>query len=437
MTTNGMVTRARKKESMMKDQQELIEQIVGCHAFMSLSLDGLATSFHGTETLSPYTVRALDAAIFSFAMESYPRGFQVVDTSARHVAETILEERRVELDEPKLPWNALQLAAYHGSVGFTKTLLEHGADHDFSIPTPLSIAAFRGHVGVADALLAKGAGVNLVRPGPCPHVEFGDGLESISLPILAACGNKEMEHARVRDMFKLLIDGGADVNVATETGQTPLHLLVRPGDMEEGWEMGDLLEEKVDMLIARQADIDARDNDGDNPLHAAFKFGDGNNAIDVYALLIRHGANVNAQDRNGSTLLHLVLEHDSPVGHAAYNFDLDKVVDMLLRRGADETIGNNDGFTAEERMPQFVQNWKQRRRGGCAEYKEKETVVRTRKLLGRRRKWNLLMCIARHKRGQAQLSDAPNWTDSTPFAECFLGLLGHEGFLPAVVGYLS
>lgn len=186
MTTNGMVTRARKKESMMKDQQELIEQVVGCHAFMSLSLDGLATSFHGTETLSPYTVRALDAAIFPFAMESYPRGFQFVDTSARHVAETILEERRVELGEPKLPWNALQLAAYHGSVGFTKTLLEHGADHNFSIPTPLSIAAFSGHVGAADALLAKGAGVNLVRQGPCPHVEFGDGLERSPLPILAA-----------------------------------------------------------------------------------------------------------------------------------------------------------------------------------------------------------------------------------------------------------
>lgn len=292
MTTNGMVTRATK----VKDQQELDEQVAACDAFVGLSANALSTSFHGTDTLSPYTRLALAAASFFFAMERYPLAIKPYWTSGWNVVKAALWKKNESnlMRLIQLPWTPLQLAAHHGSVGCTTLLLAHGADQDSGIPTALCIAAFGGHVGVADALLAKGAGVNLVKPCPCPYMEFYAGPEHSFCPILAACGNSAMrspsEHARVRDMLKLLIDGGADVNVATETGQTPLHLLVRPGDIQEGWDVGYFLEEKIDMLIAAGADIHARDNDGDTPLHAAFKFPPGANSIDGYALLIRHGA---------------------------------------------------------------------------------------------------------------------------------------------------
>ncbi len=88
-------------------------------------------------------------------------------------------------------------------------------------------------------------------------------------------------------------------------------------------------------LIASGADVNIKDKDWhgdgcDTPLNAAARIND----IEVVRLLIDAGANVNHQGEFGSTPLH--------------NTDCGECQKLLLENGADPSIKNNDGWTADD-----------------------------------------------------------------------------------------
>jgi hypothetical protein len=60
----------------------------------------------------------------------------------------------------------------------------------------------------------------------------------------------------------------------------------------------------AELLIARGAEVNAVDNDGDTPLHSAARSGQ----PEMESLLIKHGAEVNARDNRGRTALSLAAE---------------------------------------------------------------------------------------------------------------------------------
>merc|ERR1712096_450951 len=71
--------------------------------------------------------------------------------------------------------------------------------------------------------------------------------------------------------------------------------------------------EFIEILVAAGADINAKDNDGDTPLHASLYDLDGNVSREKrFNALIGHGANVNVENNEGQTPLDIIrtaIEH--------------------------------------------------------------------------------------------------------------------------------
>ncbi|MDE2767101.1 MAG: ankyrin repeat domain-containing protein [Chloroflexota bacterium] len=93
-------------------------------------------------------------------------------------------------------------------------------------------------------------------------------------------------------------------------GRTPLHLVASYGANRS----------VVGVLLERGADIDARDNYGDTPLHTAIA----SDRLDVAVVLLENGADVDARDDFGDTPL-----------HTAARVSKASAVEVLLDFGAD------------------------------------------------------------------------------------------------------
>ena len=119
------------------------------------------------------------------------------------------------------------------------------------------------------------------------------------------------------------LEAGADINARHEDGNTPLHFAVGSS--------GDLAVTAV--LLAAGADVHARNQRGATPLHAAAR---SNHNPAVIAELVRAGADLDARDGEGNTPL-----------HASRLFGHPPVVHLLLELGADPTLVNDEGQIAD------------------------------------------------------------------------------------------
>src|ERR1022692_1624019 len=88
-----------------------------------------------------------------------------------------------------------------------------------------------------------------------------------------------------KDVVELLLAKKADVNARDNDGETPLHRALAHQDVAH-------------VLIAKGADVNARDNDAETPLHRAHA------RQDVAHVLIAKGADVNAKTKSDVTPLH-------------------------------------------------------------------------------------------------------------------------------------
>jgi len=97
------------------------------------------------------------------------------------------------------------------------------------------------------------------------------------------------------DVVELLIDKGADINAVSNNAflATPLQ-----SALAMGWTHA------AKLLIARNANVNCRGEEGGTPLHEVA----GNGQIELARLLLDNGANINAKDDNGKTPLTIAVQ---------------------------------------------------------------------------------------------------------------------------------
>jgi uncharacterized protein len=306
------------------------------------------------------------------------RGQTVLMTAARTGnvdAVTALLDRgaNIAASEDLLGENALMWAAAEDHADVVRLLLARGGDPNarskaLTFPkdrfglegvltilppgkwTPLMYAAREGATHAADALADGGAELNAVDP---------EGATAL----LRAIMNAHYDTAAV------LIEHGADPNVADMAGMGPLYATVdmnslaevygRPprhvSDTRSALDVERLLLEhgarpnaplKTPTLTRAHTPGDPVLNEGATPLMRAAKHGD----FRSMQILLEHGADVSLKQKNGATAL--MLASGLGRGQSAFSedvgteADLFKAAQLLAERGADVTAVHDSGNTA-------------------------------------------------------------------------------------------
>jgi ankyrin repeat protein len=233
-------------------------------------------------------------------------------------------------------------AAERGRVSVVDVLLNSGALHsatDSSGRTPLMFAARNGSEDIVERLIGLGADVNaaddskrtalyytvnsndddvvqiLLTHSHGPDLNEQRGDNGITLLCRAA------ERGRI-SLVNMLIDNGALHGATDSEGQTPLMCAAQSGNKEI-----------AERLIGLGSDVNAADNFRRTALTIAVKGGK-DDVVEV--LLLQPHINIDCVGNGGRTALLEAVESDSRY-----------VVELLLAKNANISIGDEDGKTPE------------------------------------------------------------------------------------------
>lgn len=151
------------------------------------------------------------------------------------------------------------------------------------------------------------------------------GNEEGVTPLMKAVRNKNMR------LFRFLKASGAHLNAETRDGRTALFYASRSLPMMK------------ELLRTNRFSINTRDKNGTTfflRLAEMAGWGNADEELAKLELLIDHGADVKAQDKQGHTALHLRAKKLS--GHDGFE---EKIVSLLVKRGLSPNVKNNAGDT--------------------------------------------------------------------------------------------
>lgn len=259
----------------------------------------------------------------------------------------------------------LHTAAAAGDAGRVKHLLETGADinaQDGDGQTPLHKAAVGGHTDVVKLLLDKGADAGIedrsgetvghaVQRSVQEQWRAGGGeiirtYGEIAMlfathesfrAIFPAMAEVPSFSAHGRGWVKPFLDQGGTVDARDEMGRTPLHAAAGHGHMDD-----------VKLLLEQGADVMVRSQGGETPLHSAA----GGGQKEMVEFLLARGADVNAANKVSSTPLHQagMAFNRRPTssrlaGQPWMTHDYAGTVEVLLQAGAAVSGRNYRGET--------------------------------------------------------------------------------------------
>ena len=161
--------------------------------------------------------------------------------------------------------------------------------------TPLLLASLSSSGEFIETLIDLGANVNAQRTD-----------DKVTPLILTSAWNNFMA-------VNLLLDHGADANIAGADAYTPLHNAVTKGEQN-----------LVKFFLEKNALVNTQNANGNSPLHTAVSKG----FFDITKLLVQKGSNVNLQNKEGRTPLFLGVKNKQK-----------QLIKLLIENEADVTIG--------------------------------------------------------------------------------------------------
>uniref|UniRef100_A0ABD2XSG4 Ankyrin repeat protein n=1 Tax=Trichogramma kaykai TaxID=54128 RepID=A0ABD2XSG4_9HYME len=169
------------------------------------------------------------------------------------------------------------------------------------------------------------------------------------------------------DVMQLLLERGADPNLANAEGSTPFHIICSNRSCDA--DLVNILR-KYSLDKYRPLQVNAQDKSGNTPLHLAFQLGIC--GVEKAKLMLLCGANPNIANKKGFTPLHFMRDlnkdlvesffkiiekqnqtvqveaqnnlGDTPL-HSALWCENAKLAELLLKRGADPNLANRKKVT--------------------------------------------------------------------------------------------
>lgn len=236
----------------------------------------------------------------------------------------------------------LHIATIDGHTGIVDYILKENtavrivdilAAQDISGATPLHEAVRYGRVDIARLLLSAGAKVNAMDSiGKTPILLIiPAGAQNEMYPLLI----KSKANVNQKDMYgdtvlhvatmanapvntlALLVSNGASVNERNKEGVTPLALAIETKHSEQ-----------VRFYAQNGADVYAEDMQGNTPITKALE----SDTKEMLQTLIT-ASNVASTDSSGNTALHIAISKDAPIDYIRY----------LVETGADVNARNKNG----------------------------------------------------------------------------------------------
>ncbi|CAB0031530.1 unnamed protein product [Trichogramma brassicae] len=143
-----------------------------------------------------------------------------------------------------------------------------------------------------------------------------------------------VSHDCKKQIVQLLLENGANPNLSNAEGSTPLHIICKRDEHNDGV-LANMLFEISDKRH-QPLQVDTVDNSGQTALHYALAKGC---KVQIVRVLLNNSADPNLANAEGLTPLHIICQRDDEFGLAKIFFELNEEVNQLVHVDAQDHLG--------------------------------------------------------------------------------------------------